>query len=282
MDPMTLREETETPRTSGTPGTEKPAALEPTRIVSHIETDRYCAECGYNLRTQPVWRDDRTRILLARCPECGGFAAIDNATTATSPWLNRVATLFLFIWILAVLWAFVGLSFAQGAVIYTTLEELTRWSSGRELRVVAAEFEYYELFMAVVGGGSSALGFVALGLITIVCHHWRRRGYVILAIFQCTAVTAVVWAMWFERAPYLVDWALQYILGLALLSLIGALGAVWLGRPFARLVVRMVLPPRAQCVLAFLWLTDGLQPPRIEAPTAAPAAMGTSDTQLDR
>lgn len=237
-------------------------------IVAYIEIDRYCSHCGYNLRTQPVSRDDRTRLLITRCPECGGFEAASGTTTAASPWLNRLATLGLLVWILAVLWAMVGLSFAQGAVSYGTLEELTRWAGRRTRLVVGPGFGHYGLFMAVVSAGSFTLGFLALQLITVVCHHWRRVGYVVLAWMQCLAVTVVVWAMWLDTGPNLMEWGLKYIVGLALLRLAGAMSAVWLGRPLARLIVRVMLPTRAQQVLAFLWFADGLHPPRTSTPAS--------------
>ncbi len=66
--------------------------------------------------------------------------------------------------------------------------------------------------------------------------------------------------------PGLIDWAREYIVGFALVRLIGALLAVWAGRPFARLTVRIFLPPRIRSVLAFLWLADGLDLPRKETP----------------
>ncbi len=235
-------------------------------IVAYVEIDRFCSHCGYNLRTQPVSRDDRTRLLVTRCPECGGFEAASGTVTAASPWLNRLATLGLLIWILALLWAMIGLSIAQGAVSYSTLEELTRWTSGRSGRVVTPHFELYGLFMAVMGATSFALGFLALQLIAVVCHHWRRVGYAALALLQCLAVSAVVWAMWVDTAPNLMEWGEKYIGGLALLRLAGAMSAMWLGRPLARLIVRVALPPRARQVLAFLWFADGLHPPR--KPTA--------------
>ena len=52
----------------------------------HFEVDRFCEGCGYNLRGQVVRREPGTKILLARCPECGCFhPAADAGTVGLLP-----------------------------------------------------------------------------------------------------------------------------------------------------------------------------------------------------
>lgn len=46
--------------------------------VSMIEGDRLCVGCAYNLRGQPVVREPHYGLIIARCPECGVPAAIQE------------------------------------------------------------------------------------------------------------------------------------------------------------------------------------------------------------
>ena len=71
--------------------------------------------------------------------------------------------------------------------------------------------------------------------------------------------------IWQAEAPELVDWGTPYIVAHAAAHLAGGLLGVVFGRPFARLLATLLLPPRLRQVLAFLWLTDGKQPPAIAA-----------------
>ena len=95
--------------------------------IAHVETDRFCDGCGYNLRTQPVRREARTRLLLCRCPECGRFHSVGDATTAGRVWLGRLGTLALFFWVVTVIGSFVGLGAAQIGLSLVPLEELTSY-----------------------------------------------------------------------------------------------------------------------------------------------------------
>lgn len=97
--------------------------------VAIVEIDRFCADCGYNLRTQPVRRDPHTNILIVRCPECGAFAAAADAVTAARPWLHRVATVLLAFWMFFMLWIGFLFCLAQVSAIMMTLENRTAWSS---------------------------------------------------------------------------------------------------------------------------------------------------------
>lgn len=71
--------------------------------TSTIETDTFCSACGFNLHTQPVWRDPNLNILLARCPECGQHHPAANRTTAPNTFLGRLAFLSLLAYIGTVL-----------------------------------------------------------------------------------------------------------------------------------------------------------------------------------
>ncbi len=260
-------------------------------IIAYVEVDRYCPECAYNLRTQPVRRDGPTRLLVARCPECGSFDAVANTMTATKPWLSRLALLGLLLWILVLLWSIFGLSLAQGAVNVVTLEEFTTWqqvpvpspmaggtrpSYQRVLRTDYLTREY-RFIMGLAIFGSFALAFLLIAMLVVACHHWPRAVFACFAVVHTFVVSAFVWEAWKYDMPALFEWSQTYIVGFGIVRLIGALAAVWGGRPLARLTVRIFLPPRIRSVLAFLWLADGLEPPRKKTPTDGADAPAVGD-----
>ncbi len=249
-------------------------------ILAYVEVDRYCPKCAYNLRTQPVRRDGPTQLLVARCPECGAFDAVAGTMTATKPWLSRLATLGLLMWILAVLGAIFGLSLAQGAVTIGTIAGFTTWQQIQGPIVTTGSFrstyqrvlkpDYrgrnYDFIITLAVFGSFVLAFLLVAMLVVVCHHWGRAVVACFAVVHTSVVSAFVWEIWEQDMPELIDWGKEYIVGFALVRLIGALSAVWAGRPLARLTVRIFLPPRVRSVLAFLWLADGLDLPRKETP----------------
>jgi hypothetical protein len=109
------------------PSTDPTFRFENLAPVAYVEIDRYCAGCGYNLRTQAIRREPRTQVLLTRCPECGRYQPASEATTAARLWLRRLAPLFLLGWVAVVLGSAFGLSCVLAAISYGTLEELTTW-----------------------------------------------------------------------------------------------------------------------------------------------------------
>lgn len=78
-----------------------------------IETDAFCERCGFNLRSRPVWRDERLGLLVCQCPECGGYQSATGRATALTPWLHRLALLAAIVW--------VGLSIAYAAALFGSL-----------------------------------------------------------------------------------------------------------------------------------------------------------------
>lgn len=80
--------------------------------IAVIETDAFCEDCGFNLRTQKVWRDERLAISVCRCPECGRHHAAGMRTTAGSAWARRAALGGLVVWLIVQLAFVVGVFFA--------------------------------------------------------------------------------------------------------------------------------------------------------------------------
>ncbi|MCP4592730.1 MAG: hypothetical protein GY842_18500, partial [bacterium] len=253
-----------------------PAADRNRRLKACIDLDRFCIGCAYNLRTQPVWLDERLGIPVVRCPECGRCQSANDAATALRPWLDRAASLFLLLWMLGLLALFANLALAEGALSYGTLDELTSYGGYTTQRIgnqtirtwvrsgpleVTEDPEMYNLFMTLVMTGSFVTAFVTALAAVIVFHHWRRVAYLPLVLGLPLVATVIVATTWLYEAPHLFDWGLSYLLIHLGVQFLGALIGVQFGRPFARGVVRVFLPPNLRPKLAFLWLADGKPPP---------------------
>lgn len=262
--------------------------------VAYVETDRYCESCGYNLRTQPVRRETRTRVLMCRCPECGGFQPVREGVTVGRVWLQRLGTLGLFAWIVTLLSVGLGLGAVQVGLTIIPLDELTTYrkitipapvqpqtvgggttvtiagqriaitqpaATTRYRREVHQHYPYYREFMALMHASSFALGFLLSLMVVVAFHHWRRWGYLVPALSVSIAAGTLTWYFWSIDCPHLLDWGTSIIARQSAAHLAGGLTGILLGRPFARLVITLMLPRKLRQVLAFLWLADGKDPP---------------------
>lgn len=93
--------------------------------VSTIVGDRLCIQCGFNLTGQPVTKEPRYGLFIARCPECGSVASLQEYPVL-GKWANRWAALAAALW-LAIL---IAASFAFAGIVtgtsYGALEEGSR------------------------------------------------------------------------------------------------------------------------------------------------------------
>ena len=60
--------------------------------ISTIAGDRLCVGCGFNLTGQPVVREETYELLIARCPECGTVAPLQEYPML-GKWARRLAAL---------------------------------------------------------------------------------------------------------------------------------------------------------------------------------------------
>ncbi len=67
--------------------------------VSTIVGDRVCIGCGFNLTGQPVVKESRYGLFIARCPECGAVASLQEYPTL-GKWANRWAAMAAALWLL--------------------------------------------------------------------------------------------------------------------------------------------------------------------------------------
>lgn len=73
-----------------------------TQSVGVIRGERYCTSCSFPLVGQPVTRDATYNLLIARCPECGTAAALQEYPTLNR-WATRLAALVAVVYMLVVL-----------------------------------------------------------------------------------------------------------------------------------------------------------------------------------
>jgi hypothetical protein len=235
--------------------------------TSHIEVDLFCEACGYNLRSQPVKREPRTELLLARCPECSRYHSARDGSTVTRLWLQRLGTFALALWVVLVLGLTVAMSIASGGIMVAFLDEMTTWfrsgDTGRSMRRIIVHKDYKEI-MTASSLGCAALGFASSLLFTIACHHWRRYRYLLISALISVLTCSLVWFAWQMSWPYLSEWGAEIVIHFGMMYCCGGALAAFAGRPLIRWGLWIILPPRLLALFSFLWSADGLGPPAIE------------------
>jgi hypothetical protein len=251
-------------------------------VLGRLEVDHFCDQCGYNLHGQLVTREPHTDLLVCRCSECGRFHPAAQGVTAGRLWLNRLALFLVLVWICIVVSVVLALGGAHLGICIGTLEELTETrfinpltppTSGpftvppgyvpRFEHIVRPPDKDTPAFLALMFGLTFALGYVLVTWLAVTMHHWRRVYYLVFIVaFALLAGTVETW-MWTLYAPELSDWAALYIRGFGATCLVSGILAALTGRAAARLLVRIVLPPRPRQVLAFLWTADRLPLPSV-------------------
>ncbi len=245
-------------------------------VKAHVEVDRFCEGCGYNLHAQPVREDDRLTLLIVRCPECGRFHAAADQTLARRVWLRRFGVVLIGFWGLLVVAVYLLLQLALFGIGMAVSEHATWWFVRRPR--YAMQYGWHEtqvhepsqFFEFVVPTFFAALGAMAIGALctaaaTVFMPHWRRVGYTALAPIGPVLAACgycMVLASYLDR-PYTDLSVTGVVLAFALFALAlisGLLGAL-LGRPFARLAASIVLPRRLRVMFSYLWVVDGLTPP---------------------
>jgi hypothetical protein len=127
---------------------------------------------------------------------------------------------------------------------------------------VAEDIPHYRLFVGSLLLLSAVTAF-ACGLLAVVTlPHWRRMTYAGLMLAVPLVVGALITVAWHQEAPHLIYWALPYILAHGGAQALGGLSGIAIGRPVARLAVRIFLPPGLRPRLAYLWVVDGKPLPR--------------------
>jgi hypothetical protein len=85
--------------------------------LDQIRADRACAGCGFNLFGQSVTKEEHYGLAVARCPECGTVAALQQYPAMTH-WVNRFRMIIGAFYILILLAFFVGSTFAVSGFMF--------------------------------------------------------------------------------------------------------------------------------------------------------------------
>ncbi|HEV7298103.1 MAG TPA: hypothetical protein VGN72_01980 [Tepidisphaeraceae bacterium] len=272
-----------------------PPHVRPLERYVQLETDHFC-DCGYNLHGQIVTRDERLNFMVCRCPECGTWHPAGEGTSARRVWLNRIGLFALFAWILFATCVVLGLLLAMGGMqglhnatavewvqflpdgtrVEWDLEQgqmvnsVTRqplantgFLNIQSRRVFEMQWDRQEVTWVIFLNLVSCLLATSLGgFIAIAGWHVPRRRYLWVALLPI-AVAGVVYGLWrLERSHDAFHVELLPWMGwcVALQVIFVLLGTV-IGRPLARGLARVFVPPKPRQALAFLWRVDGKTPP---------------------
>lgn len=278
----------------------------PAEILGEIGADRPCASCGFNLHGQTITRDPHYAMPIARCPECGTVAALQEYP-ALGRWANRWAAVLAATWLavlVALFAATTAFSLVQFMGYVESMSDLTAealaqaqsdWASSlppdeRDMLhvpdtvrgnvwdpiieswpgadnpraiidahggpVVLIEWRYgwFWIFSALYGLVVGAIWSVAL----LHQPRWRVALVPIVAIAIALAIFATTLRVqtvpWMPVRSLVLPIVAPYIAGCTAAVLIASIAAgCHVGRPLARLVIRMALPPRLRVPFAPLW-----------------------------
>jgi hypothetical protein len=249
--------------------------------IGQLQTDTFCQACGYNLHAQVVSRDQRLNLLVCRCPECGQFAAAGHGVTIGRVWLNRFATLLLFIWVMFLFFGFGLSTLFLGMLPYAHLRTSTHWQEAVEWNLQSRTWvtryvysiepghtltpeeirqERYALFMIEATAGTLA---VLVGIFHSV-FFWHVKGATRALAFVFPLISFMgASAFWLlnPMARFLRGWGIATLCVDLLFQCACVVAGLAFGRPIARALLRWFIPPKPRQHLAFLWTTDGKKLP---------------------
>ncbi len=251
-------------------------------FVAHVEVDRFCDQCGYNLYTAPVGKHPELNLLLVRCPDCGHVHAARDQATAGSIWMKRFAVPLTIIW-LAILLSIPFLSvMAQIGMNIGTVEEariserqsITRADGSMTttyVRTIDANYPSDPEDKFLVGMFrtlSFLLGLVTTTIAMVVLPHWYRWAHIGVALFL--GIFAPVFLCIFIHYEYATPWSegLRFAYVYFALFITASVIAAYLGRIFARALVRLALPPKLRTPFTYLWTVDGKAAPPMKLATS--------------
>ena len=245
-----------------------------------LQIDRFCEECAYNLRTQPVTRDPRTNILICRCPECGTFHPAGAATDAGRVWLGRLGTLLLMLWVVILISLAGGVLGGLGTLQFAHLEAFSRYERQDRVETVdgqAITRRVYErtlrrpssnpayearqrterrVLLGVLIASSLIAGAAGGTMLTVFLWHLGRRTCYLALLVPLVLAGFDYW-IWAVETTHLRAWGLQRLAFYACLQSAGLAVGILLGRATVRAVLRLLLPASLLQHLAFLWHADG-------------------------
>jgi hypothetical protein len=261
--------------TSSSGSADESLGFETWPILARVETDRFCDHCGYNLHTQSIRCEPRTRVLTIRCPECGRFHPANDVTARMTVWARRLAGAALILWALIVISLALTLGGFQIAATYLILDELTTHmqvqypSAPRSLGGPMSYVHELELnpgyyyqpsndrrrheIYAITGSMSLGLGIVGTLIAIVVVPHWRWQHHLTFIAIWATAAAGITALIWWTETARLFHWGLRHIAAQSAVYVLGGLMAMIFGRPVIRLAARICLTPRMRKVIEGAW-----------------------------
>lgn len=112
-------------------------------------------------------------------------------------------------------------------------------------------------------GFSVVAGLLLGGFAPVALWHVPKRRLAVGAVWPFVAA-AGAYGLWVaaENTQFVTAWSLQRLGGYAALQSAAYLAGLRIGRPVARFLAKVIVPPKPRQVLAFLWRADGLAPPK--------------------
>ncbi|GIK19114.1 MAG: hypothetical protein DYG93_01530 [Leptolyngbya sp. PLA2] len=114
-----------------------PPAAE-TQRVAMLTGDRLCAACGFNLHGQTIVREPHYGMLIVRCPECSGVAALQEYPSL-GRWAGRWAGVLAGVWLLLMLGLWTGSAGIISGTSFAVSEAFTRPAA---LKIASAFVEW--------------------------------------------------------------------------------------------------------------------------------------------
>ena len=308
--------------TDPAPPNPAPTPSAPSPRPEHLGTiaaDRACAHCGFNLFAQPITREPHYALPIARCPECGTVAALQEYP-ALGPWARRWAAALAGLWmgtlvlasaatvILALTFTVASIDEASQTAAQTLVDHHAQWTAsltpeqqqavqpGLYAGTSYSRWDRPDPAWPALARPGDALGRKVDIADRDVIWMWCSMVLVVspfavfwpLALPQQppwrTAIPPVVAAAIGATLAYsilrteagagqtfesLASLEMAPLILAATLGILVVTFGVWglAGRPLARLVIRMALPPQMRVPFAFLWHADAKPLPRPHLPS---------------
>lgn len=116
--------------------------------ISTIAGDRLCIGCGFNLTGQPIVREETYDLLIARCPECGAVAPLQEYPTL-GKWAGRSAALLAGLVTLFL----VGMIFIGSLSLYGAARGMSQTANTPIANAIAGAY-FEDVLEDVLGGGT--------------------------------------------------------------------------------------------------------------------------------